>query len=212
MKQGNEIDQEKQASQNRQVNPASNSCAEARRIAVFCVGNRLLLDEGLGPAVYDELVGAYDFPETVELFDVGCMSLDMLPYVRDFDHLITVDAVDGTGEAAGTVFRFLPEDMARHTRAMQSLHDLKLVDLFDAALLLDYHASGVCFGMQVENMSPRDLTVGLTAAVYEALPHLVDTVLAELVLSGATVVVKATGKEVDRSWVHERSTDKGACW
>ena len=26
------------------------------KIAVFCVGNRLMLDDGIGPAVYDELV------------------------------------------------------------------------------------------------------------------------------------------------------------
>ncbi len=161
-----------------------------------------MLDEGIGPAVYDELVAAYDMPDEVTLFDVGCMGLDMLPHVRDYDYLITVDAVDGTGAEPGTIFEFEPADMARHTGAMQSLHDLKLVDLFDAAALMGYEAEGRCFGMQVENMNPLDLTIGLTPPVYEALPRLVDTVLADLTRAGAAVRVKATGETVGPTWRH----------
>ena len=40
----------------------------ARRIAVFCVGNKLMLDDGVGPAVYEELLTRYDIPDNVELF------------------------------------------------------------------------------------------------------------------------------------------------
>lgn len=148
--------------------------------AVFFVGNRLMLDEGVAPAVYDELVKNYEIPENVLLFDVGCMSLDMLPYVDRCDVILTVDAVDGTGDPAGTVYRFPPDAMARHCGAMASLHDLKLVDLFDAASLVGYEAEGYCLGMQIENMYPKDFTIGLTPAVDAAFPLLVETVLAEL--------------------------------
>ena len=87
-----------------------------------------MLDEGVGPAVYDTVLRDYEVPENVRLFDVGCMSLDMLPYVESYDVIITVDAVDGTGDAPGTVYRFSPDAMARHSGAMASLHDLKLVN------------------------------------------------------------------------------------
>ena len=50
----------------------------ARRIAVFCVGNKLMLDDGVGPAVYEELLTRYDIPDNVELFDLGCLSLNMI--------------------------------------------------------------------------------------------------------------------------------------
>ena len=63
-----------------------------------------MLDEGVGPAVYDTVLHDYEVPENVRLFDVGCMSLDMLPYVESYDVIITVDAVDGTGDAPGTVY------------------------------------------------------------------------------------------------------------
>lgn len=171
---------------NEQTRPrgAEHAVIESRRAVVFCVGNRLMLDEGIGPAVYDEIMARYELPDNVQFFDVGCMSLDMLDYVRTCDVVLTVDAVDGTGDEPGTVYRFPPDAMARHTGAMQSLHDLKLVDLFDAASLLGYEAEGFCLGMQVDNMSPKEYTVGLTPKVYAALPLLVDAVVAELARRG----------------------------
>lgn len=166
---------------------SENARGENERIAVLCVGNRLMLDDGLGPAVYDAVQEDYDLPDNVDLYDLGCLTLDMLNAVRDYDLIITVDAVDGTDAAPGTVFRYAPDDMARRPAGAQSLHDLRLVDLFDAALLLDYQADGVCLGMQVENPSPAEVAVGLTPAVYDALPLLVETLLAELVRRGVEV-------------------------
>ncbi len=176
---------------------------QVKRIAVFCVGNRLMLDDGVGPAVYDELVSSYDLPDDVELFDVGCMSLDMIPVVERCDLLITVDALDGTDTAPGTVLSFAPEDMARHSGATASLHDLKLVDLSEAAALLGHHAQGRCFGMQVDNANPVELEAGLTPRVNDALPLLVDAVLAELVKNGVKVRAKATGEPVASRWHYQ---------
>ncbi len=155
------------------------------KIAIICVGNRLMLDDGIGPAVFDELTEKYSFPEHVSLFDAGCMTMDLLPVVRDHDFLIVVDAVDGTGEKPGTVFRFAPEDIAGHP-VMQSLHDLRVIDLLNAASLLGYEARGICFGVQVENMTPATIAEGLTPDVYGALPIAVDSVLAELVRRGVS--------------------------
>ena len=151
----------------------------SRTAAVFFVGNRLMLDDGVGPAAYDEIMAAYDIPDNVTLLDVCCMALDMLSYVDRCDLILTVDAVDGTGDAPGTVYRFEPEAMARHSGPEASLHDLKLVDLF-AAALMGYEAEGFCLGMQVGNPSPEQFTVGLTPACADALPLLVETVVAEL--------------------------------
>ncbi len=173
-----------------------------KHIAVFCVGNRLMLDDGIGSAVYDELMAAYDFPDQVDLYDVGCMSFDMIDLVERYDLLITVDALDGTDAQPGTVFSFAPDDMARRSGLTASLHEIKLVDLFDAAALLGYRAQGHCFGMQVENASPAELTVGLTPRVHEALPLLVDAVLAELVGCGVKVCAKATGETITSGWHH----------
>ena len=80
--------------------------------------------------------------------------------------------------------------MARHSGATASLHDLKLIDLFDAAVLLGYEAEGLCLGMQVENPSPALVTIGLTAKVDAALSLLVDTVAGELARLGAPLSLR----------------------
>lgn len=161
--------------------------SEVARVAVLCVGNKLMLDDGVGPAVYEELIENYRFPGQVDIYDLGCLTLDMLNAVRDYDLIITVDAVDGTDDEPGTIYRYKPDEMARRQPGTQSLHDLRLIDLFDSALLLDYSAEGLCFGMRVENPSPLDITIGLTPKVSDALPILVESVIAELVQRGVEV-------------------------
>ena len=84
-----------------------------KRIAVFFVGNRLMLDDGVGPAAYDLIREEYILPDNVDMFDVGCMSLDMISKVNEYDFMITVDAVDESGSEPGTVFRYRPHDIAR---------------------------------------------------------------------------------------------------
>ncbi len=163
----------------------------SRTAAVFFVGNRLMMDDGVAPAAYDALLEAYDVPDNVQLMDVGCMALDMLGYVDRCDLILTVDAVDGTGDAPGTVYRFEPDAMARHAGPEASLHDLKLVDLFDAASLMGYEAEGFCLGMQVGNPSPSEFCVGLTPECEAALPLLVETVAAELARRGFPLTRKA---------------------
>lgn len=160
------------------------------RIAVFFVGNRLMLDDGVAPAVYDYMQDTYIFPDNIDLFDVGCMSMDMISKVDDYDLIITVDAVDDTGTEPGTVFRYEPYDVARAAGARTSLHELRLADLFDAAAMLGFEAKGLCFGMQVENLEPAEFVVGLTSQVEQRVPFLAETIVAELVRNGCEITRK----------------------
>lgn len=175
------------------------------KIAVICVGNKLMLDDGVGPFVYEELTKNYTFPSNVEIFDVGCMSYSMINLVDDFDYIITVDAVDATEEPAGSILEYSPNDIQPRSGASASLHELTLTDLFDAAFLLGYKACGKCFGIQVENPSPAYATIGLTPKVIKSLPFLIDFVLAELVSHKAVPIYKKTGESVASGWHHRLS-------
>lgn len=158
-------------------------------------------DDALGPVVYDQL-SLYDLSDEVDVFDLGCLSLDRISDVDSYDCIICVDALDGTGEAVGTLFRFSPHDMATTTFGNQSLHDLKLGDLFAQAALLGFECEGVCFGMQVECAAPTDVHVGLSPAVEGKVADLVDCVLAELVRRNVKVKVRTTGEEVTPGFHH----------
>ena len=165
-----------------------------KKIAVFCVGNRLHLDDGVGPAVFDVVQEQFDVPESVEMFDLGVLTMDMINYLDTCDAVITVDAIEHSGEKPGTVLKGAPQDMAESQGANMSLHDLRLVDLFDAAVLLGYDSEGICIGMQVENTEPEILTEDLTPDVKAALPLLVDTLAAELARLGSPFIDKRTGQ------------------
>ncbi|MBQ9691296.1 MAG: hydrogenase maturation protease [Eggerthellaceae bacterium] len=163
------------------------SPSEKKSIAVICVGNRLLRDDGLAPAVYDDLMAHYQFPDNVALVDAGCMSMDMLHFIDECDVVISVDALEDTGHPAGTVFRFDPFDIKASGPIKQSLHDLRLGDLMEAATLLGYSTQGICYGMQAEDVNPSQVSVGLTPKVQENLPILRDNILAELLRHGVEI-------------------------
>lgn len=164
------------------------------RVAVFCVGNRLHLDDGVGGVVYDQVMERFDVPEGVELFDLGVLTMDMINYVDGCDAIITIDAIEYSGEPAGTVLRGSPQDLARSLGANISMHDLRLVDLFDAALLLGYECEGVCLGIQVQDTQPAILTEDLTPEVRAAIPLLIETLAAELDRLGFPLIEKETGE------------------
>lgn len=164
------------------------------KIAVFCVGNRLHLDDGVGPAVYDVVLERFDVPDNVELLDLGVLTMDMINYMDRCDVVITVDAIEHSGEPVGTVLRGTPEEMAPSQGANISLHDLRLIDLFEAGMLLGFDAEGICLGMQVADTEPALLTQDLTEDVRANLPLLVETLAAELARLGSPLIDKETGE------------------
>lgn len=173
--------------------------SEGERIAVMCIGNMLMLDEGLGPRVAEELIKRYEFPEGVDVLDSGTMGMSLLADFKHYDFILVVDAVDNTGEEPGTVVRFSPEDIASYT-VMHSAHDIRFIDVLEASELLGYRPVGRCIGVQVENMNPVELTMGLTPAVEAAVPLVIQTVLATLADRDVKgIVCKATGLVVDAS-------------
>ncbi|MDR3052894.1 MAG: hydrogenase maturation protease, partial [Coriobacteriales bacterium] len=67
--------------------------ANQERIAVLCIGNILMLDEGVGPRVAHELLERYSLPDTVEVLDRGTMGMSLLGEFKRFHTILVVDAV-----------------------------------------------------------------------------------------------------------------------
>ena len=107
----------------------------AERVTVMGVGNPLMRDEGVGVRVAEVLMSSFAWPENVTVLDAGTMGMGILNLFRDADYVLVVDAVDGTGEAPGTVVRISAEDIAPN-QVMHSLHDVRFVDVLEAAELM----------------------------------------------------------------------------
>lgn len=151
------------------------------RITVMGIGNPLMRDEGIGIRVVETLMTALEFPANVTLVDAGTMGMTILNLFQDCDYMLVVDAIDGSGERAGTVMRLTPEDLAPN-QVMHSLHDVRLVDVLQSAMLMGLQPEVDCIGVQIEDMS--DIGIGLSATVEAAVPDAVAAVLTLLAERG----------------------------
>ena len=154
---------------------------ETERIIVMGIGNPLMHDEGVGVRVIEALMSGFAFPDNVELIDAGTMGMGILNLFQRCDYMLVVDAIDGTGEPAGTVVSLSPEDLAPN-QVLHSLHDLRLVDVLQAAELIGTTPEVDCVGVQIADMT--EVEIGLTPQVEQAVPDAVEAVLAILTRRG----------------------------
>ena len=146
-----------------------------RRTLVLGIGNILMRDEGVGVRVI-EAMRDLPMPADVELLDGGTSGVDLVDEVADRTKVIVIDAVKTDGKP-GTTFRFGPADLIRDTERALSLHEFGLLETLMAAEHLGCAPKEVViFGIQ-----PKEVSVGLelSAEVAEALPKVIELVLAE---------------------------------
>lgn len=75
---------------------------KGRRVAVVGIGNILMQDDGIGPAVVHRLENAYCWDDGVELLDAGAPGMELAYLIEARDVLILVDAVE-LDEPPGTL-------------------------------------------------------------------------------------------------------------
>ena len=132
------------------------------RVSLICIGNELLLDDGVGPAVARYLLSRYRFPDNVMVIDRACMGMAIISDLREADFALVLDAVEVPGATPGEIFSFEPTDVAPTPAGMASLHDVRFADVLGSASFLGISCTGHCFGIQVENMSPSEFVRALT--------------------------------------------------
>jgi hydrogenase maturation protease len=144
------------------------------RITVMGIGNPLVKDEGAGVRVIETMMSTLRFPDNVTLVDAGTMGMGILNLFQGCDYLLVIDAIDGTGEPAGTVVRLSPEDLAPN-QIKHSMHDMRLVDVLEAAMLMGTRPEADCIGIQILDMD--GIAIGLTEPVEAAVPAAVAAAL-----------------------------------
>jgi len=156
------------------------------RITVMGIGNPLMMDEGVGVRVMEVMMGTLQFPPNVTLIDAGTMGMGILNLFQECDYLLVIDAIDGTGEAPGTVVRLSPSDLAPN-QVKHSMHDIRLVDVLEAAMLMGNQPEADCIGIQIADMG--HVEIGLTPAVEAAVPAAVAAALEVLAERGITAAI-----------------------
>ncbi len=171
---------------------------ETKPIRILGVGNVLCTDDGLGPYAIKVLEAQYEFPEEIEVIDLGTPGLDFTPYLADARMVIVLDTVKGE-EAAGTL-RLLRdgEIVAKPPPSRMSPHEPGLREALMATEFADISPEEILLIGVVPESTGQGTK--LTEAVRSAVPQLVDTVVAELERLGHPPVRRDPPAELDLWW------------
>ena len=144
-----------------------------RAINIVGVGNTLMGDDGVGPAVVAAL-RRRDLPAAVRLFDAGLAAADVLSTLDPDDPLIVIDSLRAGGKPGATYRARLSDvDWASAGGAGTSLHELSVLP----ALRMETLAGREFQDVTVYGIEPAVLNwgEGLSPTVRRAVDRLADT-------------------------------------
>ncbi len=148
------------------------------RITVLAVGNTIMADDGVGPAVLQRLLELRGADDRVHFEDGGLGGMNLLEVVENCDRLLLLDAV--AGDQPGQVVRVGGDQVPRLLSAKLSPHQVGVLDVLTAARLLKKEPELI----EVVGVVPEivDLQVGLSplvSASVEPAAHLAAQILDE---------------------------------
>lgn len=161
---------------------------QSPRIGVLGIGNVLMGDDGIGPFVVKVLESRYEFPENVSLQDLGTPGLGITSFFAEYDKIILIDAVKGTGRA-GEIKTYRKDQLVKvRIQPRVSPHDPALVEA-----LLFAEVSGNCpEDVLLVGVVPEECELGckLTPVVAGAVESAVQAVVEELERMGIPVKLR----------------------
>lgn len=164
----------------------------ATELLVLGLGNVLLSDDGVGPAIISRLRDAHVVPAGVQLLDGGTLGLSLLPYLEDAKAVILVDAI-AADEAPGTLVRLEGSEVGPAVATRLSPHQVGVADLLEGARWHDREpARIVLLGVVPESI---ELGVGLSRPVLRSMPELAELVRAEIAACGFALTPSSTHVE-----------------
>jgi len=175
-----------------------------RRIGVLGIGNVLMGDDGVGPYAVKLLEARYEFPENVELQDLGTPGLGITAAFSEYDAIILIDAVSAKAKP-GTVKLYRRDELVKvPLKPRVSPHDPALVE---ALLFAEF--SGKCpQEVLLVGVVPKacELGCGMSDAAHSGMEGAIREVLEELHRLDVEAKLKARPEEPAIWWQKDPST------
>ena len=151
---------------------------ETKPIRILGVGNVLCTDDGLGPYTIKVLEAGYEFPEGVEVVDLGTPGMDLTPYLADARMVIVIDTVKGD-QAPGSL-RVLRdrEIIAKPPPSRMSPHEPGLREALMATEFADSSPDEIVLVGVVPESTGQGTR--LSDPVMAAVPKVIEKVVAEM--------------------------------
>jgi hydrogenase maturation protease len=171
---------------------------ESLPIRILGVGNVLTRDDGLGPYVIRVLEAQYEFPEGVEVLDVGTPGLDFTPFLSDALAVIVLDTVRSDAEPGTLRFYRDAEIVASPPPSRMNPHEPGLREALMATELTDSSPREIL----LIGVVPETTEGGtkLSRPVADAVPRVVEAVCNELDRLGRPAVLKDPAEVPDIWW------------
>jgi hydrogenase maturation protease len=148
-----------------------------QRAAVFGIGNVLIGDDAAGPSIIRHLDALWEFPEGVDIEDLGTPSLDLAGRMAGYDAVIFVDAVSAKAEP-GAVRQYSRAEIVRNPPSLRmSPHDPSLKE---TVIMVELLPDGPSF-ITLIGIVPKSLDgFGLSDEVRASVPVVAERVIREL--------------------------------
>ena len=154
-----------------------------KRILVLGVGNILFTDEGIGVRCIERMQQDFSFSDNVTLMDGGTMGTKLMGPILESDYLIVCDAVL-CGDAPGSVYRLMGEDLRKSLAFRDSMHQTDLVDTLGMCELVGNRPEAVVIGMEPSDYHTMALELSETAN--RSMPVMIESVVREILSAGGT--------------------------
>lgn len=146
-------------------------------IGVIAVGNELMGDDGIGPAVLDALKRE-QLPRSVDLIHGGTGGVSLLHLMKDYSTVIFIDSAEFGGDP-GKIKVFTPSDVASTKEVTGlSLHETDLIKVIRLSQELgEAPETIVIVAVQPKQITMKD---SLSPEVASAVPCAVRKVLSQI--------------------------------
>jgi len=151
------------------------------KTAIYGIGNILMGDDGIGPAVVDYLTSNAMLDGDVTVEDLGTPSLDLPNYMTGYDRVIFIDAV-AADAPPGTIRLYSREEIVATPPGIRiSPHE---PTINDALIVLNF-AGGAPTDVVLVGVVPQTLDGGMTLSpvVANAIPRAAAMVMREVGMS-----------------------------
>jgi len=159
-----------------------------KKIGIAGIGNLILRDEGFGVHVVHYLQENFNFPDNVEIQDIGTAGIYMAPFLEECDPVFVIDVVDIEGEPGSFHFFTLDDVKAGNFQMRMSPHQLGLLEILEVAKLRGSAPEEIEFYTVI----PKELTesIELSDVVAAKKKEVADMILKRLEELGISVTRK----------------------
>ena len=174
------------------------------RLLIAGLGNVLMSDDAIGPYCVEYLRAHYEFPDHVEVADLGSPGLDLTLHLSSSDRVIAIDSLRGVEPGSLHVFD-RPTLLSGRCDARLDTHAPAL----EESILIAHLSGDRPYDVMLVGLGGAGFDHGtnLSDLARQRIPALADLVLAQLTALGVAWRPRATPVVPDVWW--EASADAG---